>query len=178
MKRFIGRPWEERFQPSRWLFATLVRLCPRDPSSMIARVFVDTNVLVYRHDSTEPTKQEQAESWIAALWRSHTGRISVQVLQEFYATVTRKLTPGLDRQAAREVLEPYDAWQPIPMTSALLRSAWELEELHSLSWWDSLIVAAAQRSESEFLLTEDLSHGADLNGIKVVSPFETAADQL
>jgi predicted nucleic acid-binding protein len=143
-----------------------------------ARVFVDTNVLVYRHDSTEPAKQEQATAWIGKLWETHSGRISVQVLQEFYATVTHKLRPGLDREMARELLEPYQAWQPLAMSSSLLRDAWRVEDLYSLSWWDSLIVAAAHRCGSEFLLTEDLSHDTEIGSVKIISPFKVAADDV
>ena len=72
---------------------------------MSDRVFVDTNVLVYSRDSSEPTKQPVAEAWRRALWQSRAGRLSVQVLNEYYVTVTRKLTPGMPRDQAREEIE-------------------------------------------------------------------------
>ncbi len=143
-----------------------------------AGVFVDTNVLVYRHDATEPLKQERAAGWIDSLWQSHAGRISVQVMQEFYSTVTRKLKPGLERDVARQLLEPYEAWEPVPMSPALLRLAWNLEDSYSLSWWDSLIVAAAHRSRSRFLLSEDLSHDAEIGSVRILSPFAASPSDL
>ena len=66
---------------------------------MSARVFTDANVLVYSRDSGEPAKQPRAEAWRRALWQSRAGRISVQVLQEYYVTVTRKLSPGMPLSA-------------------------------------------------------------------------------
>lgn len=148
------------------------------PARVLVKVFVDANVLVYWHDATEPAKQEQAGDWIRALWEMHAGRISVQVMQEFYATVTRKLNPGLDRETARELLAPYSAWHPLSMSTALLRDAWRVEDHYALSWWDSLIVAAASRSGSQFLLTEDLGHDTEIGSVRVVSPFETSIENL
>ena len=69
---------------------------------MTDKVFVDTNVLVYSRDASEPRKQKQAMAWMAELWESQAGRLSFQVLQEFYVTVTEKLQPGMEPQSARD----------------------------------------------------------------------------
>jgi len=141
---------------------------------MIGPVFVDTNVLVYRSDASEPAKQARAESWYEFLWRSRTGRVSYQVLLELYATLTRKLKPGFDPQEAREIVSELSAWQPITVDLGVVQRAWSLEERHSLSWWDALIVAAALAGNCRVLLTEDLQHGqvfGSSNGVRVFSPF-------
>ena len=97
--------------------------------------------------------------------------MSFQVLQELYATLTRGRGLGLDRAAARAIVANYLQWQPIRIDAGMLRRAWLLEERYGLSFWDALIVAAAQVAECPTLLTEDLQHGQDLDGVRVVDPF-------
>jgi len=138
---------------------------------MTAPVFVDSNVLVYRHDTADPEKQAGAETWLAHLWRTRKGRLSTQVLQEFYVNVTQKLKPGLDRQAAREEIRDLTTWGPVSVDAEVIESAWAVQDRFGLSFWDSLIVAAAQASGCRYLLTEDLQHGQDLDGIRVTNPF-------
>lgn len=93
------------------------------------------------------------------------------MLQEYCATVTRKLTPGLTVGEARSDLRALLAWQPAPVTEAVLESAWAVADRFGLSWWDALIVAAAQRAGAALLLGEDLQDGQDLDGVRVVNPF-------
>ncbi len=138
---------------------------------MTGPVFVDTNVFVYRHDSSDPAKQERAESWIGLLAQGRAGRLSFQVLQELYATLTRERSLGLDPAEARQIVEALAVWQPIQPDLAVLRRAWAIEERFRLSWWDALIVAAAEASESPVLLTEDLQDGQRFDGVRVVDPF-------
>ncbi len=123
---------------------------------MTERVFVDTNVLVYGRDASEPTKQKQAMAWLARLWSEKTGRLSFQVLNEFYVTVTNKLQPGMDPQSAREDVRSLLAWRPIPVDARVVEGAWRIQDRYKLSWWDALIVSAAQASDCRYLLTEDL----------------------
>ncbi|MDE0219339.1 MAG: PIN domain-containing protein [Spirochaetaceae bacterium] len=110
---------------------------------MTESVFVDTNVLVYRYDASDPVKQARADAWYLHLWRRRCGRLSFQVLQEMYATLTRKLKPGIARSKAQRIVRALQAWQPITVDLSVLERAWNLQERHSLSWWDALIVAAA-----------------------------------
>ncbi len=138
---------------------------------MTARVFVDTNVLVYQLDSREPAKQTRAEDWLRHLWASRSGRISLQVLQELYVTVTRKLDPGLDKETAREVVRALWAWEPVALDQRCFETAWDLQDRFRLSWWDALIAAAAKSAECSHLLTEDLQHDQDLDGLRIVNPF-------
>ena len=140
---------------------------------MTGAYFVDTNVLVYARDSSEARKQPIARAWIEHLWRTRQARVSMQVLQEYYQVVTRRLTPGLPRETARSDIRDLLAWRPITLDAGVLERAWVAEDRFKLSWWDALIVGAAQQSGCRFLLTEDLQPGQDLGGVTAVNPFET-----
>ena len=94
---------------------------------MIGPVFVDTNVFVYRHDDSIPAKQLRAEQWIRLLAHGRTGRLSFQVLQELYATLTRKQL-NFDRSEVREIIKTLAAWQPVKMDFAIMERAWMLQE--------------------------------------------------
>ena len=137
-------------------------------------VFVDTNVLVYARDTSHTTKQGRAADWIAALWELGEGRVSLQVLQEYYVTTTRKLKPGLDPEEARADILDLSAWSPVAPDLQMLAAAWSAEERFGLSFWDALIVAAAQVARCDILLTEDLQHDMDLEGVRVIDPFHVA----
>jgi len=100
---------------------------------MTAKVFVDTNVLVYSRDASEPEKQAQAVSWMAYLWRTRTGRLSYQILQEFYLTVTAKLQSGLDLENARKDIRSLRAWQPIVLNERILENAWLVQDRYQRS---------------------------------------------
>lgn len=145
---------------------------------MTAPVFVDTNVLVYARDSSAGKKQEAAETWMERLWKSQDGRLSFQVLAEFYVTVTTKLRPGMAKDAARRDVRDLTAWRPVPIDASLVDGAWLLQDRYGLSWWDSLIVSAAQAAECGFLLSEDFQEGQDLGGVRIINPFNTSPAQL
>lgn len=145
---------------------------------MTAVVFVDTNVLIYARDATDPQKQHGAVEWLEQLWRLRCGRISFQVLNEYYVTVTRKVTHPLMAAQAREDIQDLLAWNPVTFTSVQLDDAWSIEDRFGFSWWDSLIVAAARASESKYLLTEDLQHAQSIDALQIVSPFEADAQEL
>ncbi len=136
---------------------------------MTAPVFVDTNVLIYALDSTDPNKQKAAKAWRTNLWESHRGRVSLQVLQEFYAQVTRKW-PSF-REAARAEVRDLLTWRPVSIDAVLLQRSWEVQDRYQLSFWDSLIVAAAKSASCRFLLTEDLQSGQSFDGLLVINPF-------
>ena len=140
---------------------------------MTGPVFVDTNVLVYRHDSRDQVKQARAEAWYQCVWRLRLGRLSFQVLQELYSALTRRLVPKFDVHEARTLVRDLAAWQPVAADLALLERSWRLQDRYSLSWWDALIVAAAQASNCRVLLTEDLQHGQMLGTVRVIDPFSS-----
>lgn len=141
-------------------------------------VFVDTNLLVYRFDTTEPEKQARAEVWHEHLWRSRAGRLSIQVLQELYSSLTRKLDTPMEPAEARTAVRALHVWNPVPVTRPMIEGAWRLEDSYSLSWWDALIVAAAQMTGCRHLLTEDLSHDQHYDGVRVVNPFRVSPGEL
>jgi len=138
---------------------------------MSAKVFVDTNVLVYSRDASEPEKQGQAGAWMAALWEKRAGRLSFQVLQEFYVTVTAKLSPGMEREAARRDVQALLPWKPLPVEDRVLTGAWHIQDRYQLPFWDALIAAAAQVAGCRYLLSEDFQEGLELGNVKVVNPF-------
>ena len=145
---------------------------------MTDKVFVDTNVLVYTRDASEPQKQKQAMSWVSHLWNERTGRLSFQVLQEFYVTVTEKLDPGLAAEAARRDVRLLLSWQPIPVDARVLEGAWHLQDRYHLSWWDALIVSAAQIVDCHYLLTEDFKEDQKLDHVRVINPFHISPETL
>ncbi|MGH9116489.1 MAG: PIN domain-containing protein [Acidimicrobiales bacterium] len=137
-------------------------------------VFVDTNVLVYAHDAAETTRQPIAEALLDALWRTRSGTLSTQVLQEFYVVATRTFDPPMSRRDARDVVDAYGQWHLVHVDLPLILAASQLEERHRLSFWDALIVEAARRAGARQLLSEDLQSGQRLAGVLIDNPFAAA----
>jgi len=136
---------------------------------MSARSFFDTNVLVYADDKNEPVKQRRSRSLWAEHRREGTGVVSLQVLQEYFVTVTRKLK--VDPRTARskvELLAEFDV--AVPKLTDIL-AAIDLHRLHGFSFWDALILRSAQQSGCRVLLSEDFQGGREIDGIQVVNPF-------
>jgi predicted nucleic acid-binding protein len=138
---------------------------------MTALVFVDTNVLIYARDPRDASKRARAGEWIRMLWNEQRGRTSVQVLSEYYDVVARKFAPQIRREDAWDDVQRFLAWNPQAIDNKVLVSARGIEERHRLSWWDCLIVAAAQAQGCVLLLTEDMQDGADYSGVSVRNPF-------
>ena len=116
--------------------------------------------------------------WLEFLWKQRNGCLSYQVLQEYYVTVTQKLTPGLPKQAAQDDVRALIAWKPLSVDHTLIEIAWTVQTRFKFSWWDSLIIAAAQQLESRYLLTEDLQEDQDINGVKIINPFVNSPEQI
>ena len=140
---------------------------------MTAPLFADTNLLVYSRDARDAAKQERAREWLDFLWDTRRGRLSRQVLQEYYVTVTRKLQPGLTVAEARADVRALFHWLAPIEPGPLLEAAWALQDRCSLSFWDALMVGAAQTMGCAFVISEDLPTGQDLEGVRVVNPFKT-----
>jgi predicted nucleic acid-binding protein len=145
---------------------------------MSANIFVDTNVLVYARDASKLEKQAQAAEWMGYLWNLGNGRLSMQVITEYYSVVTRKLKPGMESTRAREDVEDLLAWQPLPLTPELVLDAWQVQDLFHLSWWDSLIVSAARMQKCAYILSEDFQHAQDFQGVRVINPFRVKPVEL
>ena len=136
---------------------------------MTAPVFVDTNVLIYAFDMADRKKCDAARAWREELWKTRRGRVSFQVLNEFYVKVTKKWPSA--QQAARSEVRDLLAWRPVTVDGATLEHAWKIQDRYQLSYWDALIVAAAKSASCRYLLTEDLPADQDLDGVRVINPF-------
>jgi predicted nucleic acid-binding protein len=138
---------------------------------MGAKVFIDTNVLIYAHDVEAGRKHAIAAGILTTLWASQDGALSTQVLQEFYVNVTRKIPKPLPRATAREVIRTYAAWhlEQVDMSHIIVAS--EIEERDHLSFWDALIIAAARRAGATTILSEDLNAGQQFGSVRIENPF-------
>lgn len=140
---------------------------------MTAKVFVDSNVLIYAHDLDAGTRQQLAAECLRRFWESRAGRLSTQVLQEFYVNVTQKIKAPLSKSAAREIVRSYQAWVHVPITPDTVVRASEISEIWQLSFWDGMILASAEQHGAAELFTEDLNHGQIIAGVKIINPFLT-----
>jgi predicted nucleic acid-binding protein len=134
-------------------------------------VFVDTNVLIYSEDGRVPDKQAQALAWLRVLWQRRAGRLSNQVLNEFYTNVTRKINPPMQAGDARAEVRRYQRWQPWAIDHPTVETAWSVESRFGFSYWDALIVASAQTLGCRYLLSEDLQHGQVVDSVQILNPF-------
>ena len=132
--------------------------------------FVDSNILIYAHDADAGAKRDRAQLALKALWDSGTGRLSVQVLQEFYVNAQRLGTP-VARTTAREVVATYAAWIREPTTAETVTRAIDISGLARLSFWDALILASAEQDGAERLYSEDLNHGQQIAGVVICNPL-------
>lgn len=138
---------------------------------MSVRVFVDTNILVYPRDQSEAEKQGIALAWLRVLWQQHSGRLSFQTLNEFYITVTQRLKPGLSRVEAQADIRHLLLWNPIAVDATVIENAWLIQERYRFSWWDALILSAAQVQDCTFVLSEDMQHGQQVGALTILNPF-------
>jgi len=138
------------------------------------RIFIDTNILVYAHDVDAGSKQRKAQNILAELWNKRTGVMSVQVLQEFYVTVTRKVLRPLPAKKVRDIIRDYLNWyiEIIDPQSVLVAS--RIEENYRISFGDALIVTAASRANAAKILSEDFQSGQVIEGILIENPFMAA----
>ncbi len=139
---------------------------------MSDRAFVDTNILVYAHDRGAGPRHDRAKDLVQHLWQQRTGVISTQVLQEFYVNVRRKAADPVDADEARQLVRDYLTWEVVVNNGASILRALDLESRLVLSFWDALIVQAANESTVNVLYSEDLNHGQTYGTVKVVNPFE------
>ncbi len=136
-----------------------------------ARIFIDTNVLVYAHDSSAGEKYRRAKALLQDTWNAGNGCLSIQVLQEFYVTVTQKIQRPLDRALARQLVADLGHWQiHMPGVEDVL-DAITLQETAGLSFWDAMIVQSAVHLGCRRLVSEDLSAGQVYAGVRVENPF-------
>jgi predicted nucleic acid-binding protein len=133
--------------------------------------FIDTNVLVYAYDRSAGKKYEAAVELLKACWEYENGRVSMQVLQEFFVTVTRKIASPLDVPSARQIVADLAQWRLHAPEADDLLQAIDFQQNYQLSFWDAMVVQSAVRLGCSWLVTEDFSHGQVFGGVQVVNPF-------
>ena len=133
--------------------------------------FVDTNVLMYAFDKNSSPKKRAAQRLINQLMDEDRLRVSTQVLQELFVTLTRKVNQPCSNDEALAVLEDLTAWPLMAVDYAAIRAAVRLAGQAKLSFWDALVVVAAARIGAAVLYTEDLNHGQEILGVRVSNPF-------
>jgi len=138
---------------------------------MNGKQFVDTNILVYAHDRSAGAKHRRARALLDELWRTGAGVVSTQVLQELCVNVRRKAGQPLDQRETRDLVADYLSWEVVLNTGQSILEALEIEQRYGISFWDALIIHAAESAGAEVLYSEDLSHGQTYGTLRVVNPF-------
>jgi len=136
------------------------------------RRFVDTNLFVYAHDESAGRKREVARGLIEGLWESHEGCASVQVLQELFVNLTRKVPMPLPTRDVASLVEDLSAWTVHSPGARDVLSAIELHERAGVSFWDAMILTSARSLGCGVVYSEDLNAGQSYDGVRVVNPFE------
>jgi predicted nucleic acid-binding protein len=144
----------------------------------VSHVFLDTNVLLYCFDDHDPAKRDRARQWVGACWQRRCGRISMQVLNEFYSKARTKFTSAISAGDARAEVRRYQHWMPWSTDHATIEAAWAIESRYGLNYWDALIIAAAQVQGCGHLLTEDLQHEQRIDNVQIINPFLVGPELL
>jgi predicted nucleic acid-binding protein len=133
--------------------------------------FVDTNVLLYAHDRSAGEKHLRARELVTGLWESGEGCLSIQVLQEFYVNVTRKVAKPLTPEAAAQIIADLSVWQMHRPGVEDVLDAIRLQSRYQISFWDAMIIASALQSGCQTIWSEELNPGQTYDQVKVLSPF-------
>lgn len=142
-------------------------------SGEAARQFVDTNVLVYAHDTSAGTKHERAKALLTDLWNAGNGCLSIQVLQEFYVSVTRKVLKPLDGEAASLIVSDLAQWTIHAPDVEDVVGAIEVHRRSGISFWDAMIIRSAAQLGCGIVWSEDLNPGQAYQEVRVANPFVT-----
>ena len=135
------------------------------------KVFLDTNILVYAYDVSSGSKHDVARNIVTDLWNHRTGVLSIQVLQEFFISVTKKIPKPLDVKTTKDIVRDFLLWEAVENDGELMLAAMDVQMKYQYAFWDSLIIAAAVKSGVSMLLTEDLSNGQIIEGVLIKNPF-------
>jgi predicted nucleic acid-binding protein len=138
---------------------------------MSDKVFVDTNILVYAHDRSAGRKHDRARALLQEIWEEGSGVISTQVLQELCVSLQKKAAPPLPIDELRRIVQDFLSWEVVVNTPDAVLQALDLESRFRISFWDALILQAAESAGSALLYSEDLSAGQTFGSVRVVNPF-------
>lgn len=133
------------------------------------RTFIDTNILVYCDDAADRVKQNHALELVTGLMEARMAVVSLQVLQEYFVNVTRKV--GIDPGLARQKVESFACFEVVEPSVSDVLAAIDLHRLYRVSYWDALILHCAQSAGCRIVLSEDMQHGQTIGGVRVVNPF-------
>lgn len=135
----------------------------------MAKIFIDTNILIYTVDKKDQEKFELSRKMVKVISSDHSPVISTQVLQEFYNASTSKLK--LEKIFIKNLVHSYQNMEIVTVNPQIIEQAIDISIIFQLSFWDSLIVAAAEQAKCVYLISEDLNSGQTIRGIKIVNPF-------
>jgi predicted nucleic acid-binding protein len=135
------------------------------------KYFVDTNILIYAHDRSMGIKRERASRLVERLWTSGEGVLSTQVLQELCVNLRRRVAPPIPAEEIRSLIQDYLSWEVVVNDSEAVVHALEIEAHYQTSFWDALILHAAEQSGAAILYSEDLASGQRYGAVQVVNPL-------
>ena len=136
-----------------------------------SRQFLDTNILVYAYDATAGNKRQKANQLVSELWQNENGFLSVQVLQEFYVTVTNKIPRPITAESAAQIISDLGMWDVHSPKAEDILTAIRLQTHYQISFWDAMIITSALKLDCQVLWSEDLNDGQAYGGIEVRNPF-------
>ena len=136
----------------------------------MSKVFLDTNILVYGFDAKDPIKRDACRGLVEKVRRDGNGVISTQVLQEFYVTATTKF--GADPLAVKELVSSFADFAIVTNTVGVIQSAIDCQVLFRISFWDALIIAAAESARCDRVWTEDMNPGQVIRGVRIENPLK------
>ncbi len=139
---------------------------------MADKYFVDTNILIYAHDRSSGIKHERAREVIERLWTTGQGVLSTQVLQELCVNLRRKLAHPLPMDEIRRLIQDYLSWEVVVNTPQSVIQALEIEIRHKISFWDALVLHAAEESGAAVVYSEDLAAGQSYGSVEVINPLK------
>jgi predicted nucleic acid-binding protein len=139
-------------------------------------VFVDTHVLLAADDAFDAVRQTCARAWLQVLWLHRAGRVSTQVLNDYYVIVTRNF--GMSAGDARAKVRRFQLWQPWQIDHQTVETAWGVEARFGLRYWDALMVASAAQSGANHVLSPSLAHRQHIDGVTILDPFLTTPADL
>ncbi len=135
----------------------------------MSKVFIDTNLLVYTIDKKDTRKQEAARGFLKKMIQEHIPVISTQIIQEFYVVATAKLKA--DPLVVKNIIHNFHNMELIKIDLELIEQAIDISVLSQISFWDSLVIAAAEKANCEYVVSEDLNTGQLYRGVKLLNPF-------
>jgi predicted nucleic acid-binding protein len=142
---------------------------------MSDKYFVDTNILMYAHDSAAGVRHDRAKALIETLWRERSGVVSTQVLQEFVVNLRRKTARPVEAKKVRDIIKDYLSWRVIVNDGESILAALQVAERYRISFWDALVIQSAQVAGADILYSEDLSDGQLYGSVRVVNPLTGSA---